>query len=202
MSRCAAGAQARGIRAMWLVLWLKFLEWWNGPEVVVPVFSQADLDAIAAMTAPPKEGWYAWECAQYRASGAPWFDPRRYDGSPLAFHRPTVDDLISNYEGSMDEAVREYGQEDVDAATWWVYQESKERPEMEAGHRESLDPIGWCVEAYRKAGSPLMKGIPREWSPAAQGRSTRNVQRRRRAEPQHSLSAYQNALSNYAGTGY
>lgn len=195
---------------MWPILWLRFLAWWHSePETApLPVFSQADLDAINAMNAPPKEGWYAWECAQYRASGAPWFDPHRYDGTRFAYHRPTTDDLVANYEGSSAEAMAKYGREEVDAATWWVYQQSRTYPEMEDGHRESLDPIGWCIAAYREAGSPRIDNVPSNWSAAAPSRREpcyspaqvwrpgeyKVVDLQRAAQAQH--NAYQNALGN------
>lgn len=149
---------------VWLILWRRLLDLLGDEEPVIAI-TRADLDAINAMSAAPKEGWYAWECAQYRATGcaAFWFDPRRYDGTRFRYPDPTLEDEIANYEASLTEAMDAHGKKKVAAATWWVHNGGAEKAGVEEAHRESLDPIGWCVALYRSMNEPRVSAPPSNW---------------------------------------
>jgi hypothetical protein len=174
--------------------WQRFKAWlhdllWPAPPM--PALTGHDLRALAETTewAPPG-GWYAWEAKWYRETGAPWFDWHRYDGTPARLPDPTIEDHQANYANSYAEAIQIHGRDLVEQATWWVNTQTASNPEMRRDHMRAIDPIGWCVEAYQRAGSPYMPNVPGNWSGGAPAR---------RAAAIHEANPYANGLAQEWG---
>jgi hypothetical protein len=80
---------------------------------------------------------YVRECRLARHAGAFWCDPAIYDGTSLAWPKPSDDTLRKVYEESRAEAVARFGEERVTAAAWEVARHT----DLRTAHLRSADPF-------------------------------------------------------------
>lgn len=105
-----------------------------------------------AVIAPREIDWYLYECALFRAGRAPWHDYRRYDGSELAWPRPTQAQMDENYRRAAQDAKTRHDPGLVVCAAVWAAKEARNIP-LPVIMAEP-DPIRFLIDRYRDAGAP------------------------------------------------
>lgn len=123
-------------------LWGKIQEWLGiEPEPF-------DIPAL-----PPLQpfDWFTWECELHSATGAWWFDPWRYEGTPYAYPDPSQESIRANFKRCEMKARQKYGDWDVDHLGKWCEKnlEGEYNPHSSVAHQ--TDPVEWAMIKYRES---------------------------------------------------